>query len=162
MIVMIDILEKVEELLPKKAVDKAELEGSEVVVYTKDKEFFRKCDSTVRAAVEEMKKRIEVRGDSSILSDKGWTEKFIYDNVQEEAGLKAVYFEPERSLVIIVAQKPGIVIGKGGELFKKIRSETLWMPRIERVPSINSDVVNGIRKMMHTETKFRKDFLNNV
>lgn len=159
---MIDILEKVEELLPKKAVDKAELEGSEVVVYTKDKEFFRNCDSAVRAAVEEMKKRIEVRGDSSILSDKGWTEKFIYDNVPEEAGLKAVYFEPERSLVIIVAQKPGIVIGKGGELFKKIRSETLWMPRIERVPSINSDVVNGIRKMMHTETKFRKDFLNNV
>ncbi|HKZ45179.1 MAG TPA: MBL fold metallo-hydrolase, partial [archaeon] len=36
------------------------------------------------------------------------------------------------------------------------------MPRIERVPSIKSDVIEGIRKVLHTESKFRKEFLNRV
>lgn len=159
---MIEILEKAEELLPKKVADKIELEGSEIVLYTKNREFFRNCDEDIRAAVEQLKKRIEVRADSSILASQEEAKKFVLDNVPQEAGVKAVYFEPERSLIIIVAQKPGIVIGKGGELFKRIKSETFWFPRIERVPSLNSDIVDGIRKMMHTETKFRKDFLNGV
>ncbi len=159
---MIELLERAEELFPKKTVDKIELEGSEIIIYTKDREFFRTCEDSVRAAVQTLKKRIEVRAHDSLLDDQDATKKFIMENVPPEAGVKAVYFEPERCLVIIVAQKPGIVIGRGGELFKRIRSETFWVPRIERVPALNSDIVDGIRKMMHTETKFRKEFLNGV
>lgn len=34
--------------------------------------------------------------------------------------------------------------------------------RIERVPSIKSDIIDGIRKVIHTEVKFRKEFLNKI
>ncbi len=159
---MLPILEKVKDLLPSKVAAKLELEGSEIILYTKSKEFFRNSEETVRELVGQVKKRIEIRADSSILSDQEYTKKFILDSVPPEAGVKNVYFEPERSLVIILSHKPGMVIGRGGELFKKIKGETLWSPRIERIPAINSDIVDGIRKMMHTETKFRKDFLNDV
>jgi KH/beta-lactamase-domain protein len=159
---MLEILEKVKELLPKNVIDKLELEGSEIIVYTKNRDFFRNCDEIIRSAVEQLKKRIEVRADSSILMDKEETKKIILENVKQEAGIKNIFFEQERSLVFIAAEKPGLVIGKGGELFKKIKLETFWSPRIERVPSVSSDIVDGIRKMMHTESKFRKEFLNNV
>jgi KH/beta-lactamase-domain protein len=64
--------------------------------------------------------------------------------------------------VIISAEKPGLIIGRGGENFRKIRSETFWVPRIERVPSIKSDIIEGIRKVIHSEVKFRKEFLNKI
>ena len=157
-----EILEKVENSLPKEVVSRIELEGSEVIVYTKDKEFFRTNEETVRQIVSELKKRIEVRLESNLCTDEKATEERIKDIVPEDAKIKNVYFEPERSLVIIAAEKPGLVIGKGGETFRAIKSETLWVPRIERVPPIKSDVINGIRKVLHTESKFRKKFLNQI
>ncbi len=157
-----EILEKVKESLPKKVVSRIELEGSEIIVYTKDKEFFLSHEDIIREIVEKLKKRIEVRLESNLSLEKEAAIEKIKEIVPEEAGIKQIYFEPERSLVIIAAQKPGLVIGKGGETFRKIKAETLWVPRIERVPPIKSDIIEGIRKVIHTQVKFRKEFLNKV
>lgn len=157
-----EILERVKSLLPSEVISKIELEGSEIIVYTKDKEFFLEHEDIVRSAVEELKKRIEIRLESELCLDEESTRKEIERIVPEDAKIKGIYFEPERSLVIIAAEKPGLVIGRGGETFKQIKSQTLWIPRIERVPSIKSDVIEGIRKMLHKEAKFRKQFLNRI
>jgi len=156
-----EILEKVKSLLPN-TISRIELEASEIVVYTKDKDFFLSYEPTVKAVVEQIKKRIEVRPESNLTLDQEYTKQRIKEIVPPEANIKNIYFEPERSLVIIAAEKPGLVIGRGGETFRQVRRETFWVPRIERIPAIKSDVVEGIRKMIHNEVKFRKDFLNNV
>ena len=157
-----EILEKVKSLLPKKAVSRVELEGSEIIVYTKDRDFFQTFEETIRDTVEQVKKRIEIRPEKNLCSDEEATKQKIMEMVPTDAKIREIYFEPERSLVIIVAEKPGLVIGKGGETFRKIRSETFWVPRIERIPSIKSDIVENIRKVLHAEVKFRKDFLNKI
>jgi len=157
-----EILEKVRNALPKEAISRVELEGSEIIVYTKDRDFFVKHEETVRSVVEQLKKRIEVRPESAICMDQEATKKLIAQIVPPEANVKNVYFEEERSLVIIAAEKPGLVIGRGGETFRQIRSETFWVPRIERIPPIKSDVIDGIRKVLHSEVKFRKEFLNKI
>ena len=157
-----EILEKVKNSLPKEVVSRIELEGSEIIVYTKDREFFKTCEEVIKQIVGEIKKRVEVRLEKNLCLDEEAAKEKIKEIVPEEAKIKEIYFEPERSLVIIAAEKPGLVIGKGGETFKKIKAETLWVPRIERVPPIKSDVINGIRKVLHAESKFRKKFLNEV
>jgi hypothetical protein len=157
-----EILEKVKSLLPVEAVSRIELEGSEIIVYTKNREFFVTHEDIVKGIVNELKKRIEIRPEASICMEKEHTKLKIMETVPEDAKIKDIYFEDERSLVIIAAEKPGLVIGRGGETFKKIKAETLWVPRIERVPSINSEVINNIRKIMHTESKFRREFLNKI
>ena len=157
-----EILERVKSLLPKEAVSRVELEGSEIIVYTKDREFFKAHEDTVRQVVSQIKKRIEVRPEKNLVLGEEATKEKIKQIVPEDAKIKEIYFEPERSIVIIAAQKPGLVIGRGGETFRTIRAETLWMPRIERVPAIKSDIVENIRKVIHTEVKFRKEFLNKV
>lgn len=158
----IGIIEKVKERLPKEAVNRIELEGSEIIVYTKNEEFFRSHETLVKAVVNELKKRIEVRPESNLTLEQEATKAKIKEIVPEDAKINEIYFEPERSLVIIAAEKPGLVIGRGGETFKRIRAETLWMPRIERVPSIKSEIISGIRKVIHKEVKFRKKFLNEI
>jgi len=157
-----EIVEKVKSLLPKEAVSRVELEGSELIVYTKDREFFKAHEDTVRQVVSQIKKRIEVRPEKNLTLDEEATKEIIKQIVPEDAKIKQIYFEPERSIVIIAAQKPGLVIGRGGETFRTIRNETFWMPRIERVPAIKSDIVENIRKVIHAEVKFRKEFLNKV
>jgi hypothetical protein len=157
-----EILEKVKNSLPAEAISRIELEGSEIIVYTKDRDFFLTYEDTVRKAVEQLKKRIEIRPESNLTIDQDATKKKIRETVPEDAKIRDIYFEPERSLVIIAAEKPGLVIGRGGETFRRIRSETFWVPRIERVPSIKSDIIEGIRKVIHTEVKFRKEFLNKI
>jgi hypothetical protein len=157
-----EILEKVKSSLPAEAISRIELEGSEIIVYTKDRDFFLTYEDAVRKAVEQLKKRIEIRPESNLTTDQEAAKKKIKEIVPEDAKIKDVYFEPERSLVIIAAEKPGLVIGRGGETFRRIRGETFWVPRIERVPPIKSDIIDGIRKVIHTEVKFRKKFLNKI
>ncbi len=157
-----EILDKVKSLLPSDVISRVELEGSEIIAYTKDREFFKTHEDTVRQVVGQIKKRIEVRPEKNLTMDEEATKEKIKSIVSEDAKIHDIYFEPERSLVIIAAEKPGIVIGRGGEIFRQIRSETMWVPRIERVPAIKSDIVESIRKMIHAEVKFRKEFLNKV
>ena len=157
-----NVLDRVKGLLPKKSISRIELEASEIVVYTRDLDFFKNSSELIRNVVSEVKKRIEVRPEKELLPQQEETKKKIFELIPEEAGIGEVYFEPERSIVVIEAQKPGIVIGKKGENLKKLKSEIIWVPRVERIPSIDSKIVKGIRKMMHEEVNFRKKFLNKV
>ena len=159
----ISILEGLEKRLPKNAkISECKFEGSEIVLYTKNKDFFRNCEEPVKAIVKELKKRVEIRPDLSITMDPEKAKKRIEEIVPKEAGIKAIYFEPELGKVVIESQKPGLVIGKGGETYKKIKNEIFWLPKIERAPAINSDVVRAVRNLLHTEIDYRKKFLNHI
>jgi KH/beta-lactamase-domain protein len=156
------IVEKIKESLPKEKVSRIEFEGAKVVVYTKDLQFFRESEEIVKKLVSEIKKRIEIRVEKELLMKEEEAKQKIIELTPSNAEIKELVFERERSIVNIYAKRVGYVIGRGGEIAKKIREETLWQPRIERAPLIDSKVVDGIRKMMHEEVEFRKEFLNRI
>ena len=158
-----NILKEIQQKLPADAkISEVKFEGSEIVMYTKNREFFTNSESAVKELVKEIKKRVEVRPDITICSDPEKTKKRIEEIVPEGAGIVEIYFEPELGKVIIEAQKPGLIIGKGGETFRKIKNETCWLPKIERAPAIKSDVVRAVRNLLHSELDYRKKFLNNI
>ncbi|MFH1978142.1 MAG: beta-CASP ribonuclease aCPSF1 [Candidatus Aenigmatarchaeota archaeon] len=157
------ILKELRDRLPADAnISEVKFEGSELVLYTKSKDFFRTSESSIRDIVRLIKKRVEIRPDISITIDPEKARDKIMEIVPEGAGIKEIYFESELGKVIIEAQKPGLIIGRDGETFKKIKSETLWLPKIERAPAIKSDVVRAVRGLMHSEIAYRKKFLNRV
>jgi len=139
-----------------------EFEGSKVVVYTRNLEFFKKSEDLIKNLVSTIKKRVELRVESDLLMKEDDARKRIIELTPEDAEIKDIVFEKERSIVNIYAKKIGYVIGRGGEIVKKIREETFWQPKIERAPLIDSKVIDGIRKMMHEEVDFRKEFLNRI
>ncbi|MEM5812473.1 MAG: beta-CASP ribonuclease aCPSF1 [Candidatus Aenigmatarchaeota archaeon] len=158
-----NILKEIQQKLPSDAkISEVKFEGSEIVMYTKSKEFFRNSESAVKELVKEIKKRVEIRPDISICLDPEKTKEKIKEITPEAAGIVEIYFEPELGKVIIEVQKPGLIIGKGGETFKKIKTETLWLPKIERAPAIKSDVVRAVRNLLHSELDYRKKFLNKI
>ncbi|MBU5690109.1 MAG: beta-CASP ribonuclease aCPSF1 [Candidatus Aenigmatarchaeota archaeon] len=157
-----DILEKVKSSFPKDVIERVELEGCEIVIYTKDKVFFLDAAEQVRELVSELKKRIEVRLENSMCMQPENAKKKIEEIVPAEAAIKDIYFEPERSIVFIIAEKPGLVIGKGGETLKKLKESILWVPKIERSPEITSNIVKSTRNLIHEEAKWRVKFLKQV
>ncbi|MEM5871433.1 MAG: beta-CASP ribonuclease aCPSF1, partial [Candidatus Aenigmatarchaeota archaeon] len=158
-----DILKELQKNLPKDAqITEVKFEGPEIVLYTKNPDFFRDHERIVKEMVTNLKKRIEVRPDISITLDMEKTKKKIMEIVPQEAGIREIYFEPELGKVVIESQKPGMVIGKGGETYKRIKNETLWLPKIERAPAIESPIVRAVRNLLHTEMDYRKKFLNAI
>ncbi|MBN2331081.1 MAG: beta-CASP ribonuclease aCPSF1 [Candidatus Aenigmarchaeota archaeon] len=157
------ILKELEANLPKDAdITEAKFEGSEMVLYTKNAGFFKNSDGVVRSIVSSLKKRIEIRPDQSITIEPEKAKKLIEKIVPQEANIKAIYFEPDLGKVVIESAKPGLVIGKGGETYRRIKSETCWLPKIERAPAIESDIVRAVRNLLHSEINYRKVFLNKI
>lgn len=157
------ILDTIESLVPQDVgFVKAEYEGPDIAVYVKNIAAVYGNDSIVRNLSATIKKKLIVRSDASELLSEEKATELIKGIIPEEAGVKDIRFIPEFSEVSIEALKPGIVIGKGGMTLKRIVMETHWVPKILRTPTINSDVIKGVRQLVYKESEFRKKFLSTV
>lgn len=155
-----EINEKLKSIIPDScAVTKVEMEGPEVILYTKNPAAFFTTDNYVSKIAFELKKRVNIRTDKSLLGPIEQSKAKILSMIPAEAEVKDVYFEEPFSEVIIEAVKKGLVIGKGGELSKRIVIETGWVPRIIRAPTSKSEILNGVRKHLHKHADERKKFL---
>jgi uncharacterized protein len=157
------IKEIIKKTLPDKCeVSKVEIEGPEVIIYTKNPAAFFGEDNFVSKTAFELKKRVNIRTDKSLFAGKEQAKKEILGMIPEEAEVKDVYFNDVFSEVVIEAVKKGLVIGKGGELSKRIMLETGWTPNILRAPTSNSEILRKIRSYLHKNADDRKKFLLRV
>ncbi|MFH1249169.1 MAG: beta-CASP ribonuclease aCPSF1 [archaeon] len=158
---MPDIINRILSELPK-VVETASFEGANIVLYTANKEFFLDAEDKIKGIVDKIKKRVELRAEESILLEKEKTEKVIRETVPVEAEIINVIFDIKRSIVIIEAKKPGLAIGKGGEILKEIKKKTFWIPQVQRSPAIRSQITENIRNVLYLNNTYRKKFLNSV
>lgn len=159
---MPDILKSIRDELPAKVVTDAIFEGANIVLYTDDKEFIRTGEDRIRATVNKIKKRIELRADEKILAPQEETEKTIRALVPEEAEIENIIFDVQRSSVIIEAKKPGLVIGKQGSLLNDVKSATMWSPAVQRSPAIPSKITEKIRSVLYANNAYRRKFLHEI
>ncbi len=154
-----DILKEIVEKLPKKSVSEATFEAANIVLYTKDKDFFLDNKGTIRDLVKEFKKRIELRPDPSICMTQEDAKIALKKIIPKEAGMQNLIFDPPRSVVIIHADKPGLIIGRGGEVLKNIKAKTLWVPTVKRMPPIRCKLIESVRSVLYENADYRKKFL---
>ncbi len=160
---MAKILDEVLSKLPENAsISEAGFEGANIVLYTKNKEFFLNNNGYIKDIVNDIKKRVELRPDPSIVMELEKANEIIENIFPKEAGITNIIFDPQRSRVIIEAEKPGLAIGKSGSILKEIRRLTLWVPTIRRTPSIRSKIIETIRHVLYENNDERKKFLHRV
>ena len=158
---MADILKNITDRLHGK-VKEANFEGANIVLYTQNEDFFISGEGKIKEIVNDIKKRIELRADSKILLDKELTEKKIKEIVPTEAEITDVLFDIHRSIVVIEAKKPGMVIGKQGSILEDIRRATLWTPQVQRSPAIKSKITESIREVLYANNNYRRKFLDSI
>ena len=142
-----DIKKKIMLMLDEKKINytKVEAEGSEIAIYTTTPEIYFYSKSVVGEIAEAFKKRINIRSEKSVLMDPADALQKIKKLIPEDAGIKSIFFDPVFSEVIIEAHKPGIVIGKLGQISKDIITETKWIPKILRAPTEPSEILKKVR-----------------
>ena len=158
---MADILKTIKEELPK-VISDAAFEGANIVLYTDDKEFFKSGEEKIKEIVSKIKKRIELRADKKILVSEEETERTIRALIESEAEIVNIIFDVQRSVVLIEAKKPGLVIGKQGSILADIRRATYWLPVVQRSPAIPSKITEKIRSVLYSNNTYRRKFLNDV
>ncbi|MFA6088538.1 MAG: beta-CASP ribonuclease aCPSF1 [Candidatus Woesearchaeota archaeon] len=157
------ILKEVLRLLPNpELISDSCFEGANIVLYTKDKDYALDNKGTIKAVVNDIKKRVELRPDPSIAMDMEKAEKIIRDLIDKEAGLTAVLFDPMRSEVTLEVDKPGIAIGKSGDCLREIKEKTFWVPKIIRNAAIKANLIENIRSVLFQNSDYRRKFLDKV
>lgn len=155
-----DILKEILKDIPTGKISEALFEGANIVLYTKDTSFFLDDKGLMKKIVNKIKKRIELRPDPSLSMEREKAEKELKKIIPEDAGVDQIIFDPQRSTVIIEAEKPGLVIGKSGSTLQEIKSKTFWIPIIKRTPPIRSELIENIRAVLYQNSDYRKKFLH--
>ena len=156
-----EILDKITNQLSGK-IKEADFEGANIVLYTDNENFFKSGEGEIKSVVNEIKKRIELRADGKILLDKDISEKKIKEIVPQDTEITNVIFDAPRSIVVVEAKKPGLVIGKGGSILDQIRQETMWTPQVQRSSAIKSKITENIREVLYANNSYRRKFLNDI
>ncbi|MFH1377044.1 MAG: beta-CASP ribonuclease aCPSF1 [Candidatus Woesearchaeota archaeon] len=159
----IRILDDIKEMLPQNAdISNISFEGANIVLYTKNKDFFLDNNGLIQEIVSKIKKRVELRADPSLTLELEKAEATINNIIKDEAGKLNIIFDSQRSQVIIEAEKPGIAIGKSGENLKEIKKQTFWVPYVRRIPAIKANLITNIRNVLYENNDYRKKFLHQV
>ncbi|HEX55164.1 MAG: beta-CASP ribonuclease aCPSF1 [Candidatus Altiarchaeales archaeon] len=152
----------IEKNIPMEKIDKIDLEGPKVVLYTNDIEFFIDNDNEIRNLATLLKKRIILRSSADKLMDVESARKIILGIVPEEANISGIEFDPNFKEVYIEAEKLGLVIGKHGQTLDEIAKKTGWIPKLLRKPPIESETIRGIRKSLFESSDKRLRILQRV
>lgn len=152
----------VEKLPENSQVAKVEFEGPEVVIYTKNPEIITENGDLIRNLAKDLRKRIIIRSDKSVLLDPEKTIDKIHEIVPEGAEITNISFDDVTCEVLIEAKKPGLVIGKYGSTSRNIVKHTGWAPKILRTPPINSEIIGKIRNTLKNSSKERKKMLQSL
>ncbi len=157
------LIDEILEKLPSDAmIASHSYEGANIVLYTKNKKFFEHGGDTIRNLVDEFKKRIDLRADSSIRMNAEEVEKEVRGILPESAQINDIILEPARALITIEAKNPGKAIGKEGSHLKKIKERTLWTPIIKRESIISSKITKSIRSVLYKDSTERRKFLHRI
>jgi hypothetical protein len=156
-----DILKNITEQLHGD-ITEATFEGANIVVYTDNAKFFREGEPQIKEIVNQIKKRIELRASEKILLDAEKTEVEIKKIIPQEAEITGLIFDVQRSIVVIEAKRPGMVIGKQGSILNEIRNSTLWTPQVQRSSAIKSKITENIREVLYANNNYRRKFLNEI
>ncbi len=156
-----DILKSIEEKLPGK-INEAGFEGANIVLYTDNENFFKDDNGKIREIVNEIKKRVELRADQKILMEQEKAEAKIREIIPQEAEITKIIFDFHRSIAVIEAKKPGMVIGKNGSILEEVRQKTLWSPQVQRSAAITSKITDNVREALYANNTYRRKFLNNI
>src|SRR5271170_6137921 len=139
-----------------------ELEGPQIVLYTKQLDSFLSGGDLLRQIAQRLHRRVLVRTDPSVLMDPKLAESQIRALIPPEAEITQLFFEPETGEVTVEAANPGAAIGRQGAVLNELKRKIGWIPTVVRTPPIPSKTVEEVRIHLRNQFDTRRTFLKKV
>jgi len=139
-----------------------EFEGPELVIYTKEPRKLADNGEIVRTIAKDVRKRIVIRPDKSVLYDPADATAAIEKIVPADSGITDYCFDSDTGEVMIEAEKPGLVIGQHGSMLREITRHIGWTPKVVRTPPIESSTIKNVRHVLRESLDERKQILREL
>src|SRR3989454_658119 len=149
-----DILNDARSVVKKVVPDHVEItqvdfEGPTIVIYTKNMEVFAESNDLVRQIAQQLRRRIVVRPDPSLLASPEEAEKIIREVIPPEAQITGIYFETEtgeatieaRSAALLSTRESKVLIDCGVLISEDNGSPYLNAPEVTPLGSIDAVVI---------------------
>jgi|Deesub1362B_J571_1020462.scaffolds.fasta_scaffold00038_68 hypothetical protein len=158
-----ELREKIVSSLPKGVrVRNIEFEGPQLVIYVDNPQEIAESGDIIKKLAKDLRKRIDIRPDPRSLKPPEEAKEIIKQIVPEDAQLTSFFFDHENGVVIIEAEKPGVVIGKQGVMLREIMKAVGWSPKVIRTPPIKSKTVDSVRQFILSFKDERKEILKRI
>ena len=131
-------------------------EGPELVIYTEDPRRFADDAALIRNLASRLRKRITIRPDPESLVPPEIAASKVREVIPEDAGVTEMDFHPDTGEVVIEAEKPGLVIGRGGSTLREVTQAVGWTPEAVRTPPISSSTASHIRNILQQKREERR------
>ncbi|MFP9193041.1 beta-CASP ribonuclease aCPSF1 [Natrialbaceae archaeon A-CW1-1] len=152
----------VEQVPPHLDITDVQFEGPDLVIYTETPREFAENSDTLGKLARSLQKRVTIRPAPGTQSSPSEAETKIREIVPDDAHIQDLDFYPTIGEVLIEAEKPGLVIGRGGSTIRKITQEVGWNPEVVRTPPMESSTVSNVRNFLTQERGERREFLTTV
>ncbi|MET1159694.1 MAG: beta-CASP ribonuclease aCPSF1 [Thermoprotei archaeon] len=151
----------VEEIPPDLTLVSIEFEGPEIVIYVRNRQAITKHLDLVKNIAKKVRKRIVLRVDKEERLQPELAKKKILEIVPKDAGVDpdGIEFNDVFGEVIVRAEKPGLIVGRGHYIRHYILAETGWRPEPRRASARRSRVVDMVLDILLKESRYRMDFL---
>ena len=138
-------------------ITKIEFEGPRIVLYTRNPEVFSNRDQIAKDLVTLIKKRIAIRPDDSIRSQKEVVEAKIKESIK---GVQSLLFNDLIGEVIV--ELAPTIRPPPDELVKKLSAETGWVIRVEMQPPMQTKTVQKANSIIYGYPEERLQALRRI
>jgi len=151
----------VEDIPPELGLSRIEFEGPAIVIYIKNRDKILKHMDLVKNIAKKVRKRIILRVVEEARLDPFEAKKRILEIIPKDAGVDpdGIEFDKVFGEVLIKAEKPGLIVGRGHYIRHFILAETGWRPVPIRSTGAESRIVSTVYKILLSNSEYRMRFL---
>jgi KH/beta-lactamase-domain protein len=150
--------------LPKEAnITKIDYEGPRIAIYTKTPRYLLENNTIISNLVNEIKKRIVIKTDTSIRKNEDDVRKILSESVPKDANLRAIFFDTALGEASIEVKRPWLCQRNSEEFNHAEMSEkTGWKIRIRKSTNKQSNTIKSINYQLKTSSSERAKHLKHV
>ena len=150
--------------LPKEAnITKIDYEGPRIAIYTKSPRYLLENSTIISNLVNEIKKRIVIKTDTSIRKNEDDVRKILTESVPKDANLRAIFFDAALGEASIEVKRPWLCQRNSEEFNHAEMSEkTGWKIRIRKSTNKQSSTIKSINYQLKTSSTERAKHLKHV
>jgi len=141
-----------------------EFEGPFIVLYVRNRKTLVKYPTLAQNIAKKVRKRILIRVSPDARLSPEEAKKIIMEYSPKDAGIdpNAIYFDEASGEVLVKAEKPGYIVGKGSVFRNLLLAETGWRVIPLRTTPFESKVLKEITSVLLKQNTYRVEFLRTL
>ncbi|MEM4717210.1 MAG: beta-CASP ribonuclease aCPSF1 [Desulfurococcaceae archaeon] len=153
-----------EEIPAELELSNIEFEGPFIVLYVRNRKALVKYPTLAQNIAKKVRKRILIRVSPDTRLSPEEAKKIIIEYSPKEAGVNpsALYFDEASGEVLVKAERPGYIVGKGSVFRNMLLAETGWRVIPLRTTPFESKTLREVTSVLLKQNTYRAEFMRTL